>query len=532
MAGKKYSTREKFMKKNSFWKIGLALIGIFTILLCTCEEDNGGGGNPPVNYDIVGYYTFSQDLPSGGEQVYTWVFKEDNNTYEITRSIGDTKNTGKWSVSGNDITLTDTSPQYAGLGLEIKETFTITSNGNQVTLTLKGDSQASAVLVQFNLAATSITLTKQITYNVIFNANGGEPVPKKQMLRSGEKASNPDSVSKTGYKFEGWFKEEDFINQWDFDTDTVTSNIILYAKWKQLTPFLAKLISANRHTVAIRTDGSLWAWGSNNYGQLGDGTETNKNTPTRIGTDTNWKSVSTGSEHTIALKTDGSLWAWGSNVFAQLGDGTGGGGFDDNSGNKNIQTKIGTDTNWASVSAGGYHTVAIKTDGSLWAWGNGDSGRLGDGTETNKNTPTQIGTDKNWKSVSAGWGHTVAIKTDGSLWAWGRNYYAQLGDGTGGGGWEDKSGDKNIPTRIGIDTNWKSVSAGPDQTIALKTDGSLWAWGVGSMGGPKKTTPTRIGTDTNLATVSAISSVTTVIKTDSSLWICTYYDSTQIFIDE
>jgi len=612
------------MKKNSFWKIGIALIGIMALLLCACEDDNGKGpgNNGGKDFDIVGTYTFSH--PSNSNLVYTWVFKEDK-TYEITRTTVSTKNTGKWSVSGNNITLEDTSPQNAGLGQTIKETFTITennkqvtltldgsvsgiltsismvgtsvtmtrkeggtgndfdivgtynfthpqnsslvftwvfsadkkheitksigsdkdtgtwsvsgneiiitmdsktvgnttvpsysetfiitSNGNQVTLTLKGNSQASTVLVQFTLAATSITLTKRIYYSVIFDANDGEPVPALQTIINGGKVTQPQTITKSGYALAGWYKEEDFINQWNFSTDTVSSNITLYAKWKQSIPFLVNMISAGgNHTIAIKADGSLWAWGDNSEGILGDGTsgvENRKLTPTRISSDTNWVSIS-GGNHTIAIKTDGSLWAWGYNEYGQLGDGT--------TTSRNTPTRIGTDTNWKSVS-GGNHTIAIKTDGSLWAWGYNSNGQLGDGTRTNRNIPIRIGTDTNWKSVSAMFGHTLAIKTDGSLWAWGRNINGQLGDST--------TTERTTPTRIGTDTDWVSVSSGGSHTIAIKVDGSLWAWGRnvdGQLGDGTRTdrnTPTRIGTDTNWVSVSAGSSHTTAIKADGSLW--------------
>ncbi|MBI5017187.1 MAG: choice-of-anchor D domain-containing protein [Deltaproteobacteria bacterium] len=262
------------------------------------------------------------------------------------------------------------------------------------------------------------------------------------------------------------------------------------------------------HTVAVKTDGSLWAWGDNYYGQLGDGTVTDKSTPTRIGADTNWASIAAGQFHTVALKTDGSLWAWGGNSEGQLGDGT--------TGNKSTPTRIGADTNWASMAAGQFHTVALKTDGSLWTWGDNSYGELGDGTEVDRLTPTRIGTDTNWAGVGAGGYHALAVKMDGSLWAWGRNSEGQLGDGP--------TANKRTPTRIGTDMNWAGVAGGFGHTVAAKLDGSLWAWGRNSEGQlgdgttVSKYAPTRIGTDTNWARVAANDSQTVVLRTDGSLW--------------
>ena len=126
-----------------------------------------------------------------------------------------------------------------------------------------------------------------------------------------------------------------------------------------------------------------------------------------------FKSISASTYHSVAINTDGSLWAWGYNGLGQLGNGT-------TSNNNTLPIKIGTNNNWASVSGGSYYTVAIKTDGSLWAWGYNAYGQLGNGTNSNTSTPIQIGTATDWASVSAGDHHTVAIKTNGSLWTWGK----------------------------------------------------------------------------------------------------------------
>lgn len=268
------------------------------------------------------------------------------------------------------------------------------------------------------------------------------------------------------------------------------------------------LITRADHSVGIKTDGTLWAWGSNTAGQLGDGTSYVRSVPVQIGTSANWKSVYVGNRHTLAIKTDGTLWAWGDNKYGQLGDGT--------TISKNTPTQIGTATDWQSLGGGAEHSVGIKTDGTLWTWGGNGYGQLGDGTTVSKNIPTQIGTATNWKSIRAANYQTLAIKTDGTLWGWGINTSGQLGDGT--------SVSKNIPTQIGTATNWKSIDTGTQHSVGLRTDGTLWAWGYNNWGQLgdgttiSKNTQIQIGTATNWQTVAAGNGFTYATKTDGSLW--------------
>lgn len=249
---------------------------------------------------------------------------------------------------------------------------------------------------------------------------------------------------------------------WPTNPDYSTSPILIYnsKQWQ--------IVAANAlHTCAIQSDGSLWSWGDNTAGQLGDGTNTRRTWPTRIGSSLSWRSVAEGKHlHTGAIQADGSLWAWGYNYHGQLGDGT--------TTDRNTPTRIGTDSNWENIAVGTYHTVAIKSDGSLWAWGRNNFGQLGDGTAVDKTIPTRIGTADNWQSVAAGFSHTVAIQSDGSLWAWGLNNAGQLGDGT--------TSTRTVPTRIGTISKWQSVAAGFFHTVARQDDDSLWAWGANGNG--------------------------------------------------
>jgi len=251
------------------------------------------------------------------------------------------------------------------------------------------------------------------------------------------------------------------------------------------------------HTLAIKKDGSLWAWGHNIDGQLGDGTTIDRSTPVKIMD--NVATVSAGNAHTLAVKTDGTLWAWGSNYSGGLGDGT--------TTNKSKPVKIMD--NVATVSAGQDHTLAVKTDGTLWAWGDNNWGGLGDGTTTKRSTPFKV--MDNVATVSAGGYYSLAIKKDGSLWAWGCNFTGQLGDGT----------TIHRSTPVKIMDNVATVSAGSFHSLAIKIDGSLWAWGVNNDGELGDGTTTERSTPVmimdSIAFICARAS-TAVIKKDNSLW--------------
>ena len=288
------------------------------------------------------------------------------------------------------------------------------------------------------------------------------------------------------------------------DTTTRSTPVTTFAggtNWKQVA------VGGGSHTSAIKTDGTLWTWGFNGYGQLGNFSNTNRSTPvTTFAGGTDWKQVAVGGSRTAAIKTDGTLWTWGLNSSSQLG-------VNDGAIRSTPVTTLTGGTNWKSVSCGSEHTAAIKTDGTLWIWGLGTSGQLGNNAATNRSTPvTTFSGGTNWKSVAGGLQHTAAIKTDGSLWVWGLGTSGQLGN--------DGTINRSTPvTTFAGGTDWKQVACGQQYTAAIKTDGTLWIWGLGTSGqlgnnaaGSRSTPVTTFVGGNNWKSVTAGGSHTIAIK--------------------
>jgi alpha-tubulin suppressor-like RCC1 family protein len=270
----------------------------------------------------------------------------------------------------------------------------------------------------------------------------------------------------------------------------------------------------------IHTDGTLWCWGTNRDGELGVGDTTNRPTPVQltVPATTGWTSVSAGGFHTCATRSDSTLYCWGANGNGQLGVG------DTTSRSTPTQVTVPATTGWSQVSTGELDTCAVRTDGSLYCWGINSVGQLGLGNTTEQHSPTQVPapwnppSSKTWTAVRLGWGHACALVSDSSLYCWGDNTNGRLGRGSVGGTFSSPQS-VTVPSSTG----WSSLGLGGDHSCALRSDSSLYCWGRNDYGqlGDGTTTdrssPTHIGTATWTA-VSGGYAFTCGIQTGSALY--------------
>ena len=288
-------------------------------------------------------------------------------------------------------------------------------------------------------------------------------------------------------------------------------------------------IAAHGHSLAIRADGTVWGWGANRSGKLGDGTTEDRHAPVQVHGLSDVVAVAAGVDHSLALESDGTVWAWGGNKLGQLGDGTPGYRWKSDEAAEDHHTPMevpgltgvsaiaaaswgslamkrdGTVWAWGflhfndqglgnamhryapvqvsgladviAIAAGSSHYLALKADGTVWAWGGGHHGCMGFRSR-HQPTPAQVAGLTHVVAVSAGQHHSLALKDDGTVWAWGWNCYGQLGDGT--------TVDRYVPTQVTGLTEVKAIVAAWQGSLALGADGTVWAWG-GTCGGEKHT---------------------------------------------
>ena len=381
-------------------------------------------------------------------------------------------------------------------------------------------------------------------FTVRFDTGGGNPKPADQTVPfpyGRVKRPSPDSA-REGFLFDGWFTGN---IAYDFSRP-VDKDLTLAAHWTpasrnsrwSISPDKGSQLGRESTTItppdsasrgirfsqisggkdysygfslAVGSDGNAYAWGNNSYGRLGDGTTTERHAPVRVKTpernmypdlpaDFTYLQVSAGTSHSLAVGSDGNVYAWGYNGNGRLGDGT--------TTERHAPVRVKTpdrktypdlpaDFTYLQVSAGTSHSLAVGSDGNVYAWGYNGNGQLGDGTSSGRNTPVRVKTpdrstypdlpkDFTYLQVSAGVYHSLAVGSDGNAYAWGSNGSGRLGDGTGGSRYAPvmvRKPDRKTYPDLPADFTYLQVSAGTDHSLALGSDGYAWAWGCNSYGG-------------------------------------------------
>ena len=248
----------------------------------------------------------------------------------------------------------------------------------------------------------------------------------------------------------------------------------------------------NGHSLSIHADGTLWATGDNQYGQLGLGSSVIKTGNwAQVGLATDWVMVAAGRDHTLGLRTNGTLYAWGRNDHGQLGNGTGT--------NATTPTLVSGMGPYTQVAAGGSHSLALQANGTAWAWGRNDYGQLGIGTTADAHAPVQVSGGGTYVQLAAGGLHSLGLQTNGTAWAWGSNSSGQL---------STAGPDASSPTAVSEVGPYTQVTAGDEHSMGLKSNGTAWAWGRNDSGqlgngGTTVTKPTQVGSASTWVMVAA-----------------------------
>jgi alpha-tubulin suppressor-like RCC1 family protein len=262
----------------------------------------------------------------------------------------------------------------------------------------------------------------------------------------------------------------------------------------QTIPGLTSIVAiaaGDGFSLAVKTDRTLWVWGANWNGQLGDGTNLSTNVP-HLSALSNIAAVSAGRYFAMALKTDGTVWTWGANGSGQLGNGQ-------TNLTSLVPVQVVNLSNVAAIAAGDYYALAAKTDGTVWAWGDNRCSQLGQITAASTNAPVQIAGLSNIVALSAAWGHCLALDAAGVLRAWGNGMYGQLGNGV--------MAFRTLPHQVGGLSNISLLAAGADFSMAAVSNGAVWAWGnnkQGQLGNGNNVASNAPGLVSGLSNVSAL----------------------------
>jgi alpha-tubulin suppressor-like RCC1 family protein len=305
------------------------------------------------------------------------------------------------------------------------------------------------------------------TIPIIYKIVGGGYPGHSFMLCQYEDLGLHNSLFGWGYNNNGELGKNDRINR-SYPTLVEMNDVV-------------DVSAGHSFTFFLKSNGLLYSFGFNDEGQLGHNDRINRSVPTQIGTATDWKEILCGSSSNLALKNDGTLWTWGNNYYGILGHG--------DTISKSVPTQVGSQTDWKIISISeerwgyGVHSLAIKTNGTLWSWGNNDHGQLGHNDRIRRSVPIQIGSQTDWKYITAGYYNSYALKTNGTLWSWGYNNYGSLG--------HSDAIHRSVPTQVGTAADWKhictnklshTISGDSNGIYGIKNNGTLWSCGQNNFG--------------------------------------------------
>ena len=271
----------------------------------------------------------------------------------------------------------------------------------------------------------------------------------------------------------------------------------------------AAIAAGEYHSLALRSDGTVWAWGDNEFGQLGDGSTTNRLVPVRVHGLRDVTGIAAGTTHSLAVRSDGTVWAWGRNADGRLGDGT--------TTPRLTPSRVSGLDEVTSIAAGRAHSLAVRSDGTVWAWGGNTDGQLGDGTTTRRLTPVPVSGLSDVISIVAGRDHALAVRSDGIVWVWGDGWHGQLGDGT--------TGDRRLtPVAVSGISDVTGVAAGRYHSLAVRFDGVVWAWGSnlsGALGDgtfTQRPAPVRVIELSDVTNITSGATHSLAVDADGAVW--------------